>query len=211
MSLRDLARDALDRRLVLAAVAVVAAFFVASPFNVLDFRAFLADYATQAALSSGGGEAHPAWFFARVLWLDLGAPACALAAIGAFVLARRRGRAELVFASFPVLYFLFASRVPRVFARYMIPEDGLVAIVAALGLVAIVDALVKRRRDAALALATALACALPAARLVRWDALMAHAVDTRTQAAEWAESALPAGTSVAIEPLYIGPSSTRRS
>jgi hypothetical protein len=202
-------RDALDPRLLWAFAALGAAFFVTSPFNVLDFRAFIADYRAQVALSRGGTEAHPALFFLRVLTLDFGWPLCVAAGVGVVTMlpalavpAGRSSRTNVVFLSFPLVYFLATSGITKPFARYMIPEDPFVAIAAAVGFVALAERASAKLRTTTLGAAVAVACAIPATRLVRWDARMAHGVDTRTEAVKWAESTLLEGTSVAIEPLY---------
>jgi Dolichyl-phosphate-mannose-protein mannosyltransferase len=199
---RELARDAVQPNLLLAFVALGVSFFVASPYNVLEFRQFLSDYAYQAALSRGIAEQHRLLFFIEVFVIELGWPVCLAALVGLAVMVRRRSRADIVFLTFPLVYGLQMIRVMRVFARYMIPEDPFVAILAAAGIAAIVGALPLRFKGASLAAVTAVACAFPALRLIRWDMWMATAVDPRTAATTWTESHVPSGAAVAIEPVY---------
>jgi 4-amino-4-deoxy-L-arabinose transferase-like glycosyltransferase len=199
---RTLLLDALDRRLWLAVLAMGTTFFVATPYNVLRFREFVGDYRTQAALSTGGGEEHPSLFFLRSLGLDLGGPACLAALVGLVVVVRARSREGLVLLTFPVVYGLAIARLTRVFARYLIPEDAFLAVLAGAGIVALARAVPVRFRSAAMVTATALACLVPATSLFRWDRLMASTEDPRTTAVAWAEENLPAGAAVAVQPLY---------
>jgi 4-amino-4-deoxy-L-arabinose transferase-like glycosyltransferase len=199
---RALLPDAVDRRLWLALLATGATFFVATPYNVLRFHEFVDDYRTQAALSTGGGELHPWLFLLRSLALDLGGPGCLAAVAGLVVVVRARSREGLLFLTFPVVYGLAIARLTRVFARYLIPEDPLLAVLAGAGIVALAGAVPVRFRSAAMVTATGIACLFPATSLFRWDRLMASTEDPRTTAVAWAEESLPAGASVAIQPLY---------
>lgn len=208
---RTLLPDALDRRLWLAVLAAGATFFVATPYNVLRFREFVDDYRTQAALSTGGGEEHPSLFFLRSLGLDLGGPACLAALVGLVVVVRARSREGLVLLTFPVVYGLAIARLTRVFARYLIPEDAFLAVLAGAGIVALARAVPVRFRSAATVTATAIACLVPATSLLRWDRLMASTEDPRTTAVEWAEASLPRGPPSRWSRSTTAPSTTRRS
>ncbi len=201
-SVRGLASEAIAPKLWLSFCALGAAFFLASPYNVLSVREFLRDYSNQVSLSGGGAEKHGSLFFLDVLSSDFGWPVCVAVATGLVVLLWKPSREEIVFLTFPVLYFVTIARLTKVFPRYMIPEDPFVAVVAGVGIVAAARSLPLRFTTVAITGAACVACAFPAVAILRWDALMAAAVDTRTAALRWAESTLPNGTAVAIEPFY---------
>ncbi|MBM4362389.1 MAG: glycosyltransferase family 39 protein [Deltaproteobacteria bacterium] len=193
--------------LLLGGAALLGGFFVGAPYCFLDFGKFRADLTEQAALSAGGDGWSAPYFLLRVLPGDLGLPMLLLAGVGLVLAVRERKAAHGLFLSFPALYFLFVTRYPKAFARYMIPEDPFLALLAAYALVQLsgrLQSLVpSRQRVGRLALAMLVGAALlpPLITNLRWNRLILQ-TDPRTDALAWARRTLPADAVVAIQPLF---------
>ncbi len=164
-----------------------AAFFLASPFVLLDFRHAWRDIARVEGYHRAGwlGFEHdppgPLAVLDR-LWGGFG-PFLAFAAVGLAVALWRRRRADLVLVSFALAYFAFVSALHSHFDRYTLP------LVPVLGVLAAAAPLVP------------LALASLAVPLV-WSIGDAHRLtrtDTRVVAQRWIEMHLPHGSSVAAE------------
>jgi hypothetical protein len=89
----------------------------------------------------------------------------------------------------------------------MLAEDPFLALSAAYALVEAGELIGGRLRQrllfpALIGLGVVLFAAIPFYRNVQWDRLMAHGSDPRTAALTWAEANIPAGTVVAIQPLF---------
>jgi 4-amino-4-deoxy-L-arabinose transferase-like glycosyltransferase len=197
---------ALSPDLALALAGVFAGFFLGTPYNVLNFRDFLADYRQQMALSQGAGGNSVGYFLGNVLPGDFGWPLLFTAFAGFVLLLIQRRRASWIFVSFPVLYFLFMARYPRGFARYMIPEDPFLALMAGYALSRAWEPCVRKfGQPVARAGGAVVLCLLVAAPLttnLRWDRLMAQETDPRTEALRWTEQNIPAGRVVAVQSLF---------
>lgn len=179
-------------------------FFVGSPYNILRFGEFMADLKAQLSISTG--DAQQGWLLLRTTVRDLGYPVCLLALLGAGKLLQKPTRATWVFACFPLVYALHMLTLSKAFSRYFLPHSAFVAVLAAVGFMALFDALRQRLSEAArrplLAAGLALVLAWPLALSVSWDVLQARREDTRTTALHWAERELPRGSSLAIQALY---------
>lgn len=216
----------LDWRLWLAGAITVAAFFLTSPYILIDWHRFQQDFLPQAdrALNSGSvggiGLSGPfaAWLYAPLVigWgIDL--PAALLsgigivAGIGLVVRSARRDPslawAGAVMLVFPVLLIVFSWSWQQRFARYLLPLVPFACILAGLGLAtltSIVASLLRRpaaRVPVALAV-TAVTLLWQADGVVRYDTLLTR-TDTRTTTARWMEANLPSGEPVMVE--WYGP------
>ena len=193
---------------ILGVAATGAGFFVGSPYCLLDYRQFLADMKVQAALSQEGDGWSWGYFLVRVLPCDLGLPLTVLAGVGLVLALRARRPAYQLFLLFPIVYFLFVMRYPKAFARYMIPEDPFLGVLAGYALTELAGwtrRLPETLQKGALALIaglTALAVAIPLAANLRWSRLIGHETDPRTQARLWVERTIPADSRVALQPLF---------
>lgn len=182
-----------DRRLWWAGAISVAAFFVATPYTLLDWQTFVGHFSREAAhLQEGHGQSLGVgwWYHIKVSlryglgWLGLG-----LGLAGVWVAWRSPAGRVLVVAL--VAYYLVMGSGELVFVRYALPLLVLLAVLAALALTAIVEA----QRGARVRWAYALAfCALAeplyaALSITR----LQTASDTRLQAVEWIEQHLPSG------------------
>jgi hypothetical protein len=143
--------------LVLAALLAFAAFFVANPFWLLDYKAFHAELAHQSSLSAEaqgklgaprqGGFVYYLWSLSWGLgWLP------ALAALGgALAIWRARPALGWLLVPAPLLFLVFMGLQGRYFGRWLMPILPLLCLLAAffaLWLAARLAALASRASDA---------------------------------------------------------------
>ena len=125
-----------------AAGACVAAFFVTTPFALIDLPAFLNGFGTQAAaFGARSDSAEPSWLvYLKHFRLSFGWPASLLAASGLGMTLYRiyagpdRVRWALL-AVFPVVFFYLINGWGFMFARYALPIVPFITIWAAVALV----------------------------------------------------------------------------
>jgi hypothetical protein len=211
-------------RLVLAGVAAFVAFAVTSPYVLLDLRTAIHDYGAQSALSSAAGCQDCGLNFVPYLTQTLGWAVGwipYLLALGALLsLAWTRGerlRRYILLASFPIMLFLLVGSERQPWPRWLVPIAPFACLAAGAVLWAIARraaaALASRRAalgslDAprpALVLAVAgvltlVAAAQPAFESARFDRSLLT-TDPRTQTEAWFDSTVPAGTTVAVQPM----------
>jgi 4-amino-4-deoxy-L-arabinose transferase-like glycosyltransferase len=176
------------RRLVFAAALSVAAFALTSPFVLLHAGEAWEDISRVQRLARAGWlglEDDPATplAFADRLWDTLG-PFLLIAAAGLVVALVRRARADLVLASFVVVYWLYLMPLDAHFDRYVLPLVPVLGVLAG-----------RLRRLAPLALA------LLVVPLV-WsigDARALTDTDTRERAAAWIEARVPRQDRIAAD------------
>jgi 4-amino-4-deoxy-L-arabinose transferase-like glycosyltransferase len=177
------------RRLALAVPVFVVAVLASSPYVLVHPGQALGDSWRVTRLAHEGwlGFEHDHWAgiaFSGRLWDALG-PALLVAVVGlAYAVAVRR-RADLVLASFVVVYFVDLLTIRAHFDRYVLP------------LIPPLGALAGRMR--ALAPVTLLLLVVPFAFAVRDDRALTR-TDTRIIARRWIESRLPHGAPVAADP-----------
>ena len=201
------------KSLALAFAALLTGFFVGTPFNILNFRAFLVDIRTQQAISQGGGSGTGYWYYlSKALPADMGGFVLLAALVGIVALLWKRKPLSGLFLTFPFLYFVFIGGYPAAYSRYMLPESPFFALLAAYALCGFYEAVrvrLVRRNKSALApvwkgvwALGVLALALPPLwMLLQWDSLMANTADTRTRALQWVEQNVPAGSAISIQTL----------
>jgi 4-amino-4-deoxy-L-arabinose transferase-like glycosyltransferase len=177
------------RRLAVSAGLAAAAFFVASPFVILDASS------TWSALRKIGREHREGWLgfehdhwsgiaFAGHLWNGLG-PVLLIAVLGlVLALAQRSRRGDLVLGSFVVGYYVSLLPLHSHFPRYVLP------LVPALGALA--------GRVRALASVSLLLLVVPLTWSIRDDARLTR-TDTRLVAARWIQAHVPRGSTIAAE------------
>jgi 4-amino-4-deoxy-L-arabinose transferase-like glycosyltransferase len=206
---------------VVAAAAAFAAFAVASPYVLLDWRSALHDYAVQGSLSNAAGCSDCGLNFGpyltQTLGWSIGWAAYLLALVGLASIGWLRGERRLraiLFASFPIMLFLMVGSERQPWPRWLVPIAPFACLAAGAILWAAFQrlALVLRRRPTtggarraawlvpAVTAATVLVAAQPAVASSRFDASLLRA-DPRTQAVAWFEATVPSGTAVAVQPL----------
>jgi 4-amino-4-deoxy-L-arabinose transferase-like glycosyltransferase len=177
------------RRLAVGLFAAVAAFCATSPFFVVHFGSALGDaYHVQSVARQGWlGFEHdhiaPIAFVDR-LWEGLG-PALLVCVLGLVVALARRGRTELILASFVVVYFLDLCTLGAHFDRYILP------------LLPPLGALAGRLRS--IAPVTLLLLVVPLTWAVRDDRRLTR-TDTRVIARNWVERHVEPDTRLAADP-----------
>ena len=177
------------RRLVVALAAAAAAFCATSPFFVLHLSSALGDALRVQRMAREGwlGFEHdhiaPIAFSAR-LWEGLG-PALLVCVLGLVIALVRRGRTDVILASFVVVYFLDLCTLGAHFDRYVLP---LVPALAVLG-----------GRLRSLAPVMLLLLAVPLTWTIRDDRMLTK-TDTRAVAHAWIQSHLPKGSTLAADP-----------
>ena len=177
------------RRLVVAFVLAAVAFCATSPFFVAHLGSAVSDAWRVQRLAHHGwlgfehDHAAPIAFVVR-LWHGLG-PVLIVCIAGVVVALARRTRADLILASFVLVYFLDLCTIGAHFDRYLLP------------LLPPLGALAGRLR--ALAPVTLLLLVVPLAWAVR-DADKLTKTDTRVVANRWVEHHLPRGARLAVDP-----------
>jgi 4-amino-4-deoxy-L-arabinose transferase-like glycosyltransferase len=201
---------------VVATIAAVIAFLVATPYVVLDLPTFLNGFAAQMALfAMARATVEPVWLtylkhfaLSSVLWLPLAVAGLAI------VLIRRTSRGRwLPVLVFGAAYFYVLATHSLVFARYALPMTPVICLLAAAGIDGIARLLpglplVPRRVVHGLALVLLLAPLLATfgRGTVAWDRQAARR-DTRQMTADWIRAAFPPKTRIAVEvggPTYLG-------
>ena len=177
------------RRLALGVALAALAFCATSPFFVVHLGSAVSDaYRVQKLAHQGWlGFEHdhvaPVAFIVR-LWHGLG-PALLVCGLGLAVAVVQRRRADLILASFAIVYFLDISTFGAHFDRYVLP------------LLLPLGALAGRLR--ALAPVTLLLLVVPLTWAIR-DARKLTKTDTRVVAHRWVEGHLPRGARLAVDP-----------
>ena len=199
--------------LVAALGAAALGYLIGTPYTLLNWAKFSADFRTQMRLGGEeweGQAASPSLvLYSEALGQGIGWVMLAFAAVGLVLLARRRPRAAAVIAAFPVAYLLFMLRTELFFARFVLPAVPFVCLLAACGVVLVVEwarqAVLPRGRgvESALGIALALAALVqPTLAVLRHDALVLRE-DTRVLAAQWALANIPADAKVGLEEYTI--------
>jgi hypothetical protein len=177
------------RRLALSLVLMAVAFFASSPFVLVHRRQAWHDAFRVERLARKGwlgfehDQSAPIAFVDR-LWHGLG-PVLIIAAVGLVAALVRRSRADLILASFVVVYFVDLITLRAHFDRYTLPLVPPLAAFAG--------------RFRALAPVTLLLLVVPLTWSIR-DANRLTRTDTRIVAARWIEAHIPPGTHVAADP-----------
>ena len=198
----------------LAAAAI--AFFVASPFSILDVRTAIHDYSATAAIAAAGGCGACRPNFVPFLTHDLawasGWPVYVLSVTGlaSIALVRRERRMRyLVLASFPILLFAVTGVGRNAFARYLVPLAPFMAMAAAAQAFWLVSWVRKRTASTAPQARLAPALIVPLAGALVMPALLSSVSfdqlltqpDSRVRAVQWFEANVPAGTTVSVQPV----------
>jgi 4-amino-4-deoxy-L-arabinose transferase-like glycosyltransferase len=177
------------RRLALSVFLAVVGFCATSPFFVAHLGSAVSDAYRVQKMSREGwlgfehDHAAPIAFVLR-LWDGLG-PALLVCALGLAVALARRGRTDLILASFVLVYFADLCTLGAHFDRYVLP------------LLPPLGALAGRLR--ALAPVTLLLLVVPLTWAIRDDRSLTK-TDTRVVAERWVERHLPTGARLASDP-----------
>jgi hypothetical protein len=210
-SLRDLSLTAL------AVGCAALAFFVTSPYSVIDFRAAIHDYMATAAIASAGGCGGCQPNFVPFLTFDLGWaagwPVYLLSLTGLASISWIRGERRLrylILASFPILLFLVVGAGRNAFARYLVPLTPFMAMAASAQIIWLVAWFRQRlaisgphsgRVVAAVAAVLVAICLIPTGfASASFDSYLSRP-DSRVSALAWFDANVPGGTSVSVQPM----------
>jgi 4-amino-4-deoxy-L-arabinose transferase-like glycosyltransferase len=196
-----------DRRLYLALLLSALWFFVATPFAVLDFPAFLEGLTYNSQHYSSG---HPGFegdslrWYLSYLWRNTG-PVCLLALLGiALGLFLRSTRIAIV-SVFSVIFLIFISRFTVRFGRTILPVIPFLFLLASWALLKLFEratvakrAAVRSTWIAALSAVVIVTISLLVVKTVQANLQLAT-VDSRETARVWIADNLPTGAKVAIE------------
>jgi hypothetical protein len=198
--------------LVLAGIVAFAAFVLANPFSLLDYKDFHAELVHQSALSAevqGKLGAPREGGFAYYLWTltwGLGwAPAIA-ALGGALTIWRRDWRLGLVLVPAPLLFLAFMGLQGRYFGRWLLPIFPLLCLLAAYFVLVLAGMLARsfgNRPWAAVGLALLLSAVVLAQGAVYsvHSGLVLSRADTRNITRAWMLANVPARAKIVAEPV----------
>jgi 4-amino-4-deoxy-L-arabinose transferase-like glycosyltransferase len=188
--------------------ASAAAFFVSTPYAVLDLPSFLDGFARLVAAYGGASPGEPpAVTYVKHLRNAVGWPAALLIAAGMLLAIVRavKGPDRLKWSLpvlFPVLYYAFIARQHIVFARYLLPAVPFVVVLAAATIVAIWRfgvRMLPRRAAILVALVVGAAAIVPGALTsVQFDREIGKRW-TSELAYRWILSNIPHGSRIVIE------------
>jgi 4-amino-4-deoxy-L-arabinose transferase-like glycosyltransferase len=187
------------REIFIAALVSALAFFIGSPYALLDAPSFirfgLLEDATHYSGGHAGNEGDTLRWYVELLWNSQGG--LLLLALGEIIFSLvRRDRVMLVLASFPVLYFAFVNAFLVHFDSTILPVIPFLLILAAR---LIARAWTSRRIVQAALIALVIALALPPLNTTAQYNADLMRVNNRELARDWLEKNLPPGARVALE------------
>jgi len=193
------------KNLTIAAVTVVLAFAVASPFLALEpgtaIRDVLANrqIVVDRATASAGAFASLGYYLSWLVRDGIGWMSASLAIVGTWM-ALKRGRTFAVLTlAFPASFLLFiANTVPA--SRYLNPIVPFVCLLAAVAAADLMERSNSGRAVAALIVLGGVAQGLTDS--VATD-LFFRQTDTRTIARDWIEQQVPPGSSILVQPYSV--------
>jgi hypothetical protein len=200
----------------LGIVVSLAAFVVVNPYSVLNAREYFGELGIFSLAPRGEGKAgqtadngllHYSWV---LLW-GFGWLPLLTAAAGGVLLAWERRLAALLLIPAPLLYVVFMGVRTAFFGRYMLPIFPFLALLAGYGLFRLAVLLGRRRpalTPAILALALAAGSAQSLVHVLHADAVLTR-TSTREQTVDWMVENVPAADRVAVEPIYLAPTTLR--
>ena len=203
--------------LALAGLLSLAAYLAGTPYTILDFPKFWADFRTQASFVREGWEGQatlpPGVPYLLALGQGMGWVTLGLALVGLALLARRAPARALVLAAYPAAYLLFMLRSELFFVRFALPVVPFLCVLAACGVVLLArmageqvhqwsrSDLASDRRGWAALVGAALALAAvvqPTLDSARHNLLIAQE-DTRVLATRWAVENVRPGDKLLVE------------
>ena len=192
----------------LAFGAAAAAFLIANPYALLDFDTFRADLERQSTVAGESDKLGLDWSSGHLYYLwtftwGLGWVPALLAVAGAVSLWTRNRALALVLVPVVPVFWLYMGLQERFFGRWMLPLFPLLCVLAALGAVAVAEAVAARRpswRRPALALVAVALVAQPLVHTVHGSRVLSRP-DTRTLARAWMEPRIPPGTRIVLESI----------
>jgi len=203
-----------EKKMSVCLLATAAGFLLTSPLLLFNLESLsktfwrmtgFFGYSSAASLTPPSEEINPlAYYLFSSLRYGLGIPLELLTLVGLlyvfFNVLKERRAEEICLISFTICYIFVFSRVKFAVHRYIIPVLPFLLLSAAAFLTSIVNILSEGRRRTVLLWSMAIfLVVLPARDALYHDWLISSTKDTRTQAKEWIEENVPAGTGIAVE------------
>jgi 4-amino-4-deoxy-L-arabinose transferase-like glycosyltransferase len=190
-----------------AGVASLLGYLAGTPYTLLAWDKFRADFLVQMRLGGEGWEGQSSASVPQ-LYLDtlvtgIGWPLMVLASIGAMLGLRRDWRLALVLLAFPVGYGLFMARQQLFFARFALPLTPFFAVFGAYAILEIARCARDQRTRFVSGLILALVAVIPSGIAVVMHNVLISRPDTRAQAFEWMSASFPPRTKLGIEDYTI--------
>ena len=192
------------RQLVTAALVSAVVFFALSPFILVEPVVAWRDIAANRQIvidrAVQSGAFAPAFRYLDMLWNDaLSRPLVLLAVAGAAWMLRTAPALAVLLLSFPVAFFLFITNTTPA-SRYLNPVLPFVALFGAWALARISDVL---RAPRPAYWIVVVACAVSPLLASVQSGLFYRAEDTRSIAARFIETHIPAGSTVLVQPYSV--------
>jgi hypothetical protein len=198
-------------RLAVFALACLLVFVAVTPYAVLDYPRFVADFLFEAdhLRTPHGVDLGRGWWRHATFSLPqaVGTPLLVAAALGVGLLGRRDPWLTVIFCGFPLAYYLAMGSGSTVFMRHMLPVVPFVGLAAAVATAELASGLARRvgagKGEAVLAIGLGLAVVSPSARrVVAFDRLLST-TDNRLIASAWAEANIPVNATL-FQSGYLG-------
>lgn len=185
-------------------VLMTAAFLITSPYTLLDFEHFYADFTDEARhLAQGHRVVLVSGWIHHVTTLryGLGIPLLCVGVIGLCGVVATNVRKGLLVGLFPIAYYVAIGTGYNVFARYMLPIVPFLCLTAgyatAEGASRVASWLKRPRWASGFVVVGVVALSWPSVRsVIAFDSLMAR-TDSRMVARSWIEQRFPPGTTIA--------------
>lgn len=202
MAGRGMISRILSRKLWIAALCMIGAFALTSPFVFLDWRAFARDFAWQMGHLGGAENVRLArgWIYFPLFSLryGVGVLMLLLAGVGAIWCLWRKRKIGLVLLAFPLAYYLVMGSGYAVLARYVVPLVPFLCLFAGVAIGEFAFTWLRSLFGAkyawsGLAALVVLVAAPSLCSTVRLDNLLSRD-DTRELAVRYVRESLPAGS-----------------
>lgn len=197
--------DRFVRALFVAGAAAAVAFFIGSPFLLVEPGTAIRDVIAnrqividRAVAGSGGLFASAAAYARMLAWEAVGWPVLVLAVAGALWLVVVSRRTAMLLLSFPLVFLAFISNTVAA-GRYLNPVLPFLALLAGAALDRAARALGPRAAPVALTMLTVVAAA-PGARMSRETGSFFRQTDTRTLAQRFIETTIAPDRTIALQP-----------
>jgi len=186
---------------------MISAFFLTSPYVLLDYKSFLASlkFLTKAVGQGIGMDFGIGWIFYLKFTLryGIGAPLLLTSLAGIAYLIYRHRKEDLLLLSFPVIYYGIIGDSHGVFSRYMIPVLPFLSLFAAVVIYDFISS-TKKFQNYKLPVSFLISIIILSPsiyRIITFDKIIARE-DTRNIAADWIKARITSGSRIYMHGHY---------